>query len=114
MSKKAKTAEKKEDKNFAVITTGGKQYLVKKGDIIEVDRIFEKKGSKINFDTLLKAGDKSLNLGKSRIQRGKTEGKVLEEFKDKKVRIIKFKPKKRYKRIKGFRALKTRVEITKI
>ncbi len=100
---------------IAVIKTGGKQYKVKEGDVLKIEKIDKKDGAKIAFDTLLTADTegKEVNIGKPLVK-GKTEGKLLEQGKDKKISVIKYKSKTRYLRNKGHRQNFSKVEITKI
>ena len=97
-------------KDFAVIKTGGKQYLVSKGDEILVDRILEKKGKKLNLETLLKSG-KTLKIGRPTLKMGLAKAEIMEEIKDEKIIVFKYKPKKRYRKKTGFRAKKTKIKI---
>lgn len=83
---------------IAVIKTGGKQYLVKQGDKIKIEKISEDK--KLIFDDIL--------FGK------KVEAKVLRQGRYKKVIAFKYKPKKRYRKKKGHRQEFTEIEITSI
>jgi large subunit ribosomal protein L21 len=100
--------------NYAVIKTGGKQYKVSAGDVIEIDRISGKDG-KISFEeVLLLVNDGKVKVGKPFIAGEKVEGKILEDIRGVKVRVSKFKSKVRYRRTTGFRAALTRVQIEKI
>lgn len=103
---------------FAIIKTGGKQYKVREGDILDVEKIEgAKKGKEISFKEVLLVSDeeKKIKIGTPDVKGAKVQAKVLEpEIKGKKVTIIKFKPKKRYKKKIGFRPRYTRVEISKI
>lgn len=112
-----KKEEKKE--KFAVIRSGNKQYKVKKGDIISLDRISKKnkprsKGEVVEFEALLLADKGNLKIGHPLISGKKIKGRIIEDYKDKKIAVVKFKPKKRYTRKRGYRASKTKVEITTI
>ena len=100
---------------IAIIKTGGKQYKVKKGQNIKVEKLSAKDGAKIKFDTLLTASTdgKEVNIGKPSLG-DKVEGKILEQGKAKKVTVVKYKSKTRYKRTLGHRQLFTEVEITGI
>lgn len=100
---------------IAVIKTGGKQYKVKKGDKIKVEKLNTEEGKKVKFDTLMiaSADAKEVNLGKPSLGE-KVEGKVLEQGKDKKINVVKYKSKTRYLRNKGHRQPFTKVEITAI
>lgn len=103
---------------FAVITSGGKQYLVKKGDQLKLEKLAGEPGSNISFDSVLlmskdKEG-KEITLGQPTIANAKVEAKIIESGKDKKVTVLKYKPKKRYRVKKGHRQQYTKVEITGI
>lgn len=100
---------------IAVIKTGGKQYKVKNGQVLKIEKLDEKIGGKVKFDTLMTASDdgKELNLGRPSLGE-KVEAKILEQDRDKKITVVKYKNKTRYKRTKGHRQAFTKVEITSI
>lgn len=99
---------------YAVIKTGGKQYKVSEGDVIEVDNLSSKNG-KVTFDqVLLLATDSGVKIGKPVLKGEKVEGKVLEAVRGDKIRVAKFKAKVRYRRVTGFKAALSRVQIEKI
>ncbi|MEK7558125.1 MAG: 50S ribosomal protein L21 [Patescibacteria group bacterium] len=97
----------------AVIKTGGKQYVVKEGLALKIEKIESEIGQIIKFDTLLMVDGEKFDLGQPMLE-GKVEGKILEHGKSEKVHVIKFKNKTRYKRNVGHRQPFTKVEITKI
>jgi large subunit ribosomal protein L21 len=100
---------------IGVIKTGGKQYLVKKGDKIKIEKIEGEAGSKVEFAEVLFLGDeKEVKVGSPFVSGVKIEGKILKQTKLKKVTGIKHKPKKRYKVKFGHRQEMTEVEIVKI
>lgn len=100
---------------LAIIKTGGKQYKVKEGDKIRVEKLAGEAGEKIIFSEVLFLGDeKSVKIGDPLVKKATVEGKILETTKSKKVVGIKFKPKKRYKVKFGHRQTLTKVEIVKI
>ena len=100
--------------DYAIIKTGGKQYKVSEGDIIEIDRIAGKDG-KISFEeVLLLVNNGKVTVGKPFISGEKVEAKILEDLRGIKVRGAKFKSKVRYRRTTGFRAALTKVQIEKI
>ena len=98
---------------IAVIKTGGKQYLVKQGQSIKIEKIIGEANKAVKFDTLLIANDKKLDFGKPSLG-NQVEGKIIEQGRNKKISVIKFKNKTRYKRNVGHRQPYTKVEITKI
>lgn len=100
---------------YAVIKTGGKQYKVSEGDIIEVDRLAGENNGKVVFDQVfLLVSDGKIKIGKPTIVGEKVEGKILAQTKGDKIRVSKFKAKVRYRRVTGFRANLSRVQIEKI
>jgi large subunit ribosomal protein L21 len=100
---------------IAVIKTGGKQYKVEKGKTVKIEKLDIPVGKKVKFDTLMiaSADGKELKLGQPLLKQ-KVEGKVIEQGKDKKISVIKYKRKTRYLRNKGHRQDFTKVEITNI
>ena len=100
---------------LAVIKTGGKQYLVKPGDKIKVEKLGKKEGEEVSFDeVLLLERNKRLSIGSPTVKGTKVIAKVLENKKSKKVIAFKYKAKKRYKLKKGHRQHYTLVEIKEI
>jgi large subunit ribosomal protein L21 len=100
---------------IAVIKTGGKQYKVREGQTLKIEKLNKKIGDKVKFETLMVADSegKEVNLGKPSLGE-KVEGKILEQGKAKKISVIKYKSKTRYKRNIGHRQPFTKVEILKI
>ena len=95
---------------YAIIEMGGKQYRVSKGDSVLVDRVDAKEGSKLSPRALLYCGDKTVLEG-SDLGKVKVDAVVAEHVKGEKIRVFKYRPKKRYKRAQGHRSLLTRLEI---
>jgi len=99
---------------YAVIEMGGKQYRVEKGDSVVVDRVDAKEGAKVTARAVLyAAGDKTVMDGPE-LDKVKVEAVVTEHIKGDKIRVFKYRPKKRYKRTVGHRSLLTRLEISDI
>lgn len=98
---------------LAVIKTGGKQYIVSPGQKLKIEKIEKKQGEELIFDQvlLLENGNK-VEIGTPLIAGAKVKAKVLEQGKNKKVIVYKYKAKKRYHRKKGHRQSFTEVEIT--
>lgn len=100
---------------IAIIQTGGKQYLVSKGDKIQVEKLAGEKGGAITFDKVLLVGDdKKHSLGKPFIDGATVEGKILKQGRGEKIVILKYKAKSKYRRKQGHRQAYTEVEITKV
>lgn len=94
---------------------GGKQYLVKEGDVLYVEKLPVKEGDKVEFDTLAIYDEKTqkAEIGQP-VLKTKVEGKVLEQLKGDKIRVARFKAKVRYRKVKGHRQFLSKVKITKI
>lgn len=100
---------------LAIIESGGKQYLVSKGDKIQVEKLAGDKDSTITFDKVLATFDgDSQALGKPYITGAKVEAKVLKQGRSRKIVILKYKAKSKYRRKQGHRQAYTEVEITKV
>jgi len=109
---------------FAVIKTGGKQYIVSPGSKINIDppaslrealRAGKVEGQEIIFDqVLLLEKNKKVEIGTPFVKDVKVIGKILKQGKGEKIIIFKYKPKKRYQTKMGHRQPFTEVEITKI
>lgn len=100
---------------YAVIKAGGKQYKVSEGEILQIDKLQKNPGEKIEFDqVLLLVEDGKVQIGQPFLSGVKVTGKIVEQIKGEKIRIARYKAKVRYRRVKGFRPLLTRVKIEKI
>ena len=100
---------------FAIIKTGGKQYIVQPSSRIKIEKIETPEGKEVVFDSvLLVSGDKETLIGTPYLTDYKVIGKVLKQGKGKKVIIYKYKPKKRYHKKQGHRQLFSEVEILSI
>lgn len=102
---------------IAIIKTAGKQYKVQQGDNIKLDKILGNEGEQVEFDKVLLLSDESgqdFKIGQPYLEGVKVLGKVIKQGRSKKVEIIKYKPKTRYRRKQGHRQPFTQVEIFKI
>ena len=98
---------------YAIIATGGKQYKVAKGDVIDVEKLNAQPGDKVELPVLLvNDGDKTI-VGEP-LQDKKVTAEVVEQFKGEKVLIFKFKKRKRYHRANGHRQNLTKIQIVEI
>ena len=98
---------------YAIVKVGGKQYRVEKGDSLVVDRMPEDEGSKVTLEPLL-FRDKEAAFGADDLAKVKVEAVVTGHERGKKIRVVKFKPKRGYKRTMGHRSELTRLEIQDI
>jgi large subunit ribosomal protein L21 len=97
---------------YAVLQTGGKQYRVKEGDILSIEKIVKTPGEVITFDTVLAIEDgASVKIGQPVLAGATVSAQVLEQFRDDKVIIFKKKRRHNYRRKRGHRQELTRVKI---
>ena len=88
--------------------------MVSEGDLISVEKLDAPKESIVFNEVLLFGDSKGLVLGKPYVPNAKVSAKVVDNFKGKKIRVVKFKSKSRYTRTSGHRHLKTKILIEKI
>ncbi len=102
--------------SYAIIETGGKQYKIAEGDILSVEKLKDtKQGDTITFDKVLLVDDgKTTKIGTPYIDGAKIEAELVEEGKGKKLHIMKFKSKSRYKRRLGHRQPYSKVSVKNI
>jgi len=98
---------------LAVVKTGGKQYKVKAGDKIKVEKLVGKEGETIKLDVLMVAENDKVEIGTPQLK-DKVEAKVIKQFRDKKIRVVKYKAKSRYHKVYGHRQHLTELEILKV
>ena len=99
----------------AVIVTGGKQYSVKEGDVIFVEKLNAEAEQTVTFDQVLAIVDgENSKFGTPVVAGAKVDAKVLKNGKGKKVVVFKYRPKKDSKSIRGHRQPYTKVQIEKI
>lgn len=101
--------------SFAVIATGGKQYLVSKGEKIQIEKLEGAAGDTVTFDQVLATiSDTDYVLGKPTVSGAVVEAKILKQGRGKKIEVLKYKPKSKYRKKIGHRQAYTEIEITKI
>ena len=100
---------------YAVIVTGGKQYRVKEGDVLSVEKLNIDPGRKAQFDRvlLIEDGD-NIQVGTPVLDNAMVLALVLENYKDEKVLIFKKKRRKQYRRTRGHRQPLTKIRIVRI
>ncbi|MGF0096342.1 50S ribosomal protein L21 [Peptoniphilus sp. SGI.035] len=99
---------------YAIIETGGKQYVVEAGDKIKVEKLDVKEGDTVTFDKVLFVSGDEPKIGAPFVDGAKVEGKVLAQGKNKKVIVYKYKSKKNERKKNGHRQPYTLVEISGI
>lgn len=100
---------------YAIIQTGGKQYRVKEGDVLFVEKLEGNEGDIVEINTVLAVGNEGeMTFGAPLVEGAKAVLKVLGQGKGKKVIVFKYKPKKNYRRKTGHRQPYTKVTVEKI
>ena len=97
---------------YAVIRAGGKQYRVAPGDVIEIEKLEQAGGDKVQFDEVLAVSGREGELGKP--SKAFVSGEVVEQGRGDKVLVFHYKRKKQYKKLQGHRQAFTSVRINEI
>lgn len=101
---------------YAIIETGGKQYRVKEGDFIYVEKLDLSANDTYEFNNVLAifGGESGTRFGEPFVSGVKVKASVVAQVKGKKIVVFKYKPKKDYRRKNGHRQPYTKVKIEKI
>ena len=99
---------------YAVVKTGGKQYKVSLGETVRFEKVKGGKGDRVSFDNVLMVNDKEANFGKPEIKGMPVIGEIVEKGNSKKIRIVKKKRRKNYRKTQGHRQPFTSVKIISI
>ncbi|WAC09164.1 MAG: 50S ribosomal protein L21 [Thermodesulfobacteriota bacterium] len=100
---------------FAVVRTGGKQYKVKEGDIIKIEKLVGEEGELVELEEILLIGDApETTIGQPLVPNAKVACSIISQGKSKKVVIFKAKRRKGYQKKQGHRQSYTSVKINQI
>src|SRR6056297_1145848 len=100
---------------YAIIETSGRQYKVEEGNMIYVDKTDLEPGKEITFDrVVMLRNDNDMKFGETYVEGAKVVGTVVENVRDKKVKVIKFRRRKQYRRELGHKQWYTSVKVDKI
>jgi len=101
---------------YAVVVTGGKQYRVSEGDVIYVEKLNAEVEATVELDNVLvlSKDNGEVVIGKPVVDGAKVTAKVLDQGKDKKIIVFKYKRKKDYRKKQGHRQPYTKLQIEKI
>jgi len=102
--------------NIAVIIAGGKQYIVREGQELKIEKLDLEPGATVSFDALLISDEEGTQtqVGTPTVSGAKISASVIDNGRAKKVSVIKYKPKSRYRRNVGHRQPFTQIRIEKI
>ncbi len=99
---------------YAVIETGGKQYRVQQGDVLDVELLAEDAGASVEFDALAVSNGSELTIGAPVVDGAKVKTSVVENFRGKKIYSFKKKRRKGYRRKIGHRQGLTKIKVEEI
>lgn len=99
---------------YAIIETGGKQYRVREGDRIDVERLEGEAGETVAFEQVLFVGGESPRVGSPAVDGARVSGTIVEQTRGDKIIVFKFKRRKMYRRKAGHRQYLTGVRIDQI
>ena len=99
---------------YAIVKTGGKQYKVAKGDVIDVEKLDAEPGTKVELDVLMLNDGTTTVADPAALEGKKVVCEVLDQIKGEKIIVFKFKKRKRYHRTNGHRQLLTTLVVEDI
>lgn len=100
---------------YAIFEAGGHQHRAEVDSVVKIDRIKADVGDTVEFHNVLAVfDDRQADIGTPYVQDAKIVARVVQQGKDRKIRVLKYKPKKHYKRVRGHRQPFTQVHITDI
>ncbi|MCK8825611.1 50S ribosomal protein L21 [Fuchsiella alkaliacetigena] len=100
---------------YAIIETGGKQYKVEEGQVLEVEKLAVEEGEEVLFDSVKAvSGEKGFQVGQPTVEGAQVKAKAIEQGKGDKIIVFKYKPKNNYRKKTGHRQPYTKVVIEDI
>ncbi len=99
---------------YAIIQTGGKEFRVSPGDVIRVERLRGELGARVEFNRVFAVRKEGLVVGSPLVENAKVTGTIVRNARSRKVRVLKYKRKKQYRRTGGHRQAFSEVRINDI
>ena len=99
---------------YAVVKTGGKQYKVAPGDVISIEKLKAEVGEEVELPVIFIADGDTIEADSEKAAATKVTAEVIDQYKDKKQLVFKFKKRKGYKKLQGHRQQLTKVRITAV
>ncbi len=99
---------------YAIIKTGGKQYRVAAGDMLDIEKLDAEVGATVELPAICVIDGEKVEANPEKAAATKVVASVVDQFRDKKVLVFKFKKRKNYKKLRGHRQYLTRVKIESI
>ena len=101
--------------DYAIVKTGGKQYRVSPGDVLDVELLTAEAGTTTELDQVLAVSrDGQMRFGAPTVPGARVVAEVQSHYKDRKIIVYKYKAKTRYRRKRGHRQNYTRIQIQSI
>lgn len=102
--------------SYAIVETGGKQIKITVGELVKVEKLDVEVGKDVTLDkVLLVSGEKEEpQIGKPYVKKAKVIAEVINQDKSKKIRVFKYKKRKKYRRVRGHRQAFTELKIKEI
>ena len=111
----ARRVEQEEEQVFAVVVTGGKQYKVEPGQLLKVDHLLGGVNDEVRLDkVLMLSNDSGITIGTPAVAGVAVRATIAEQTKGEKLKVFKFKSKKRYRKTRGHRSQLTVLKIEEI
>lgn len=102
------------DQMYAIVLSGGKQYKVGEGDVIDVEKLNAEVGSKVNLDVLMLVDGKSVKTGSPLVDGSEVVAEVVKQGKQPKILVFKYRSKKRTRKLQGHRQPYTTLKIVSV
>ena len=100
---------------YAIMETGGKQFRVQQGDVLFVEKLDAEVGETVEIDKVLALGqDDGFTVGKPYVEGAKVMLKVTDHGRGEKILVFKYKPKKKYRKLRGYRQPYSKVMVEEI
>lgn len=99
---------------YAIFRTGGKQYKASPGDLVRVEKLPGNEGSRVEFNHVFAVRKQTLRLGNPLVENAKVVATIVRNGRGKKVRVLKYKRKKQYRRTLGHRQAFSEVLINEV
>ncbi len=99
---------------YAIFRTGGKEYKVSPGDRLRVEKLAGEPGATVEFNQVLAVRRQTLTLGNPLIQDAKVQATIVRQGRSKKIRVLKYKASKQYRRTLGHRQAFSEIQIKEI
>ena len=99
---------------YAIVKTGGKQYKVAQGDVLNVEKLDAEIGAEVSLDVLMLVDGANVTVGQPVVADARVVAKVVEHGKGDKMIVFKYKPKKDYRKKQGHRQPYTKLEVVSV